>query len=99
MVEIKRDKKIWGETSQDKTPMPYDWDVLKISWCREHKEYWVMNCPECMAEDTLVEGIEKGRQQVIEWGNEPCDSCHFFHKHRKDCPLCWAELEKEANSG
>ncbi len=38
-------------------------------------------------------------KQVIEWGNEPCDSNHFFHEHRRDCPLCWAGLLKEVESG
>ncbi len=50
-------------------------------------------------------GIEKGRQQVIEWGNEIC-RIHYnrrrytnpLYTKRYECPSCWAELQKEANS-
>ena len=52
-------------------------------------------------------GIEKGRQQVIEWGNEQCQHQVTrlgggkwinpnFRIVKKNCPDCWAELEKES---
>lgn len=42
---------------------PYDFDIIKISYCRQHKLYWIQNCPDCMAETYLKEGI----RGVVEW--------------------------------
>ncbi len=30
--------------------LPYDYDVIKLSYCIKHEMYWVSDCPECMAE-------------------------------------------------
>ena len=41
-------------------------------------------------------GIEKGRQQVYDWGNEECpDSIPSDHILRRECDKCWQKLEKE----
>ena len=35
-------------------------------------------------------------KQVIDWGDEPCPHDKGFGLARKrDCNMCWAELEKE----
>ena len=35
-------------------------DEFTISWCEKHKQHWVQNCPDCMAEDCLEEGRKAG---------------------------------------
>ena len=91
----------------DKTLRPTEVDMLKA--IADHRHILELNGHKPTRKDSLEAvlqlGIEKGRQQVIEWGNGDCP--HYppnpnsrigsFRKglRRKDCPDCWAELQKE----
>lgn len=44
----------------------YDFDVIKISYCKKHKLHWIWNCPECMAEIYQEDGRQAGIREILE---------------------------------
>jgi hypothetical protein len=34
-------------------------DDIRLKYCKKHKEWWVNNCPDCMAESVDEEWIKK----------------------------------------
>lgn len=38
-------------------------DVIKISYCRQHKLYWIWNCPACMEDEVETKTLKA----VGEW--------------------------------
>ena len=50
----------------------YDFDVIRLSYCKKHKQYFVMNCPECMAEDAERNMLMKLRDK---WAYEQACGC------------------------
>jgi len=41
----------------------YDFDVIKISYCKKHKLYWVSDCPECMADQERLNVLAELRDK------------------------------------
>ena len=41
----------------------YNFDVIKISYCKKHKIHWIWNCPECMAETADQDLLRKIRDK------------------------------------
>lgn len=33
-------------------------DDIRLSWCKKHQQWWVMNCPDCMADSVEKDTIE-----------------------------------------
>ncbi len=65
----------------------YDYDVLKISYCKKHKLHWITDCPECIHEDyqSQIEQLKaelnaryaKDKEEVWYWlgdGNDHLES-------------------------
>jgi len=43
-------------------------------------------------------GEQKGRKEVVDWGEEPCPhgiTKHTKHYKKRDCPDCWQAKLKE----
>lgn len=47
----------------------YKFDVIKISYCKKHKQYWIWNCPDCMVDDYREQGYKAGIREVVELVN------------------------------
>ncbi|KKM16325.1 hypothetical protein LCGC14_1687000 [marine sediment metagenome] len=46
--------------------------------------------------EILLEGIESGRKEVMEWGDEVCtDKKHSGTMKRRECGFCWQAKLKE----
>lgn len=50
---------------------------IKLNWCGKHRQYWVINCPDCMAD--TVETDTK-----IEFGDFLVD--HYLEMKRRENP-------------
>ncbi len=70
------------------------YDLIKISYCRKHQEYWVQNCPDCMADDAEREAIEWLDGLCEHYPPQPQAKLSFIRKGMKriQCPECLQEL-------
>jgi len=41
-------------------------DAISLEWCEKHKEWWVMNCPDCMAETVEKDTLRKIEKDYYE---------------------------------
>ena len=79
----------------------YEFDVIKLSYCKKHKEYWVTNCPECIADQERLNVLSELREM---WAYEQASGHPVFSisldKWVKYCrnskvPFDWWELKSE----
>ena len=69
---------------------PVSKDVIKISYCRQHKIHWVWNCPECMAHEVETETLKA----VGEW-LEQCITLSTPTRLELDLSPEWLESLKQ----
>ena len=67
----------------------YNFDVIKISYCKKHKLYWVSDCPECMADQERLNVLSELREM---WAYEQASGCAVFSIRLEK----WAEYCRKA---
>lgn len=51
-------------------------------------------CPYCEAMKEVGKLIQQAREEIFEWGNEPCPH-QFYAITKQQCRACWDELRNK----
>lgn len=73
-------------------------DDMKLTWCKKHQQWWVQNCPECMAEDIQAELALL--RKIAEWAaTQRCASPEWSGGQMRPCQACILCLARKWQAG